>query len=142
MTHKRKYLFILLLILDAALIAFILTRSMKPADASDAESGGWLAVLQRIIPSLTMYAVRKLAHFTEFFVLGGLLGLTCAVRWKPMLWQPWCAAVLVACLDETIQRFVPGRSGQLTDVVLDGCGALGAVLLVWLLGRIIRKNRP
>ena len=32
--------------------------------------------------------------------------------------------VLVASMDETIQLFVSGRSGQMSDVMLDSVGAL------------------
>lgn len=139
-TAGRRRLFYLLLALDVALIVFILTRSLKPAEASDEESGGWLALLQNVLPSLTMHAVRKLAHFTEFFLLGGLLALTCRLRRGPALWLPLGVSALVACADETIQRFVPGRSGALKDVALDCAGALTAMLLVWLAVRLRRRR--
>jgi VanZ family protein len=43
--------------------------------------------------------------------------------------------VLYACTDELHQSFVPTRDGQITDVLIDGCGAFAALLLIWVLGR-------
>ena len=131
--NKRRLLGILLLVLDLLWIAFIIMRSLQPADNSDKESALFLTLLQRLFPQITMHIVRKLAHFTEFFLLGGLLGLSCAVLWRPMLWQPLLGGVLVAACDETVQLFVVGRSGQLKDVALDSAGVLTALLLLWLL---------
>lgn len=69
--------------------------------------------------------VRKTAHATEYAILGvlaclcfyyhgisryGVLGLL--------------LGVLYAISDEIHQIFVPGRSGQVTDVILDSCGVL------------------
>lgn len=81
-------------------------------------------------------AVRKAAHFTEFFVLGGLL----AVRFRGGRRRPWpalLAAVLTALADETIQHFT-GRTSSVLDVWLDLCGAVAGTLAVWWFGR--RRN--
>lgn len=79
--------------------------------------------------------LRKAAHFSEYALLGFLA--YCAVRfasarvprfrWLLRLPLPFC--VLTACADELLQRFVPGRSGQLKDVLLDSCGAAFGILL-------------
>ena len=37
--------------------------------------------------------------------------------------------------DEYHQTFVPGRNGKLLDVIVDGAGAAGAMLLDWWLAR-------
>jgi VanZ family protein len=44
-------------------------------------------------------------------------------------------AVAYALSDEVHQTFVPGRNGRLLDVVVDGVGACGAMLLSWWLER-------
>ena len=44
-------------------------------------------------------------------------------------------AVVYALSDEYHQTFVPGRNGQLFDVMVDGAGAGGAMLLHWWLER-------
>ena len=84
---------------------------------------------------LMHHLLRKCAHFTEYFVLGVLMVLTLiqtVFQYKVPAGIGAC--VLVAAVDETIQRFVPGRSGQVTDVMLDSVGAavgICAVILVW-----------
>ena len=47
---------------------------------------------------------------------------------------------LAALCDETIQLFVPGRSGQITDVWLDTAGYLAGALLTLLLFSLCRKR--
>jgi VanZ family protein len=44
-------------------------------------------------------------------------------------------AALHALSDEYHQTFVPGRSGDLLDVLVDGVGICGAILLDWWLER-------
>jgi VanZ family protein len=44
-------------------------------------------------------------------------------------------AVAYALSDEYHQTFVPGRNGQLFDVMVDGVGVCGAMLLHWWLER-------
>lgn len=38
------------------------------------------------------------------------------------MWRYWGG--LIACIDETLQLFSFGRSGQMTDVVIDTCGVI------------------
>ena len=45
---------------------------------------------------------------------------------------PWAAGTFYAGTDEFHQLFVPGRSGQITDVILDSCGVLTGVLVMGL----------
>ena len=47
---------------------------------------------------------------------------------------------LAALCDETIQLFVPGRSGQITDVWLDTAGYLTGALLTLLIFSLCRKR--
>jgi len=44
-------------------------------------------------------------------------------------------AVVYALSDEYHQTFVPGRTGRLFDVLVDGAGTCGAMLLSWWLER-------
>ena len=47
--------------------------------------------------------------------------------------------ITLAC-DETIQLFVPGRSGRIADVWLDTAGYLTGALLTLLIFRLCRKR--
>ena len=114
---------------------FIYARSAQPAELSHLESEGVLELLIRFFPFLDIYIVRKLAHFTEFFILGGLLYLDWSLLGKPSLLRAAATGLLAAAADEYLQTFIPGRSGQLSDVLLDMLGVIVGAGLVLLLRR-------
>jgi VanZ family protein len=119
---------------------------MVPADLSAQESGWALEALRRVfallhLPEiLTDHVVRKMAHFTEYLILG-VLGTNALRPWADSARRLGTAlvGVMVPLVDETIQLFVSGRSGQISDVWLDvagfSCGFL-VVLFVYL----VRQN--
>ena len=93
--------------------------------------------------------VRKLAHFTEFALLGGLLAADWALgrtdgRALPALTPAWAVATLYACTDELHQMFVAGRGPSPMDVGIDSLGALAgaAAAMVMLARRKRRASRP
>ena len=126
----KKRSFRIYLILTLFWTAGIFLHSAMPAAASNAESGGVLAVVQMILPWITHGVLRKAAPFLEFAVLGAR-NFTLA---KPMLF-----AVLTAMTDETIQAFTPGRNCALSDVWLDAAGALTGAVLLWLIFKLRKK---
>ena len=75
---------------------------------------------------------------TEYAVLGILLFLTLTL-WgiRHIVRTALSAGILYAALDEYHQTFVPGRSGQIRDVVIDSLGLLFGILLIllWKRGR-------
>lgn len=76
--------------------------------------------------------VRKAAHMTEFAILAVLiyiwLGKWQFTKKKTMLLSMLFTA-LYAASDETHQLFVAGRSGRITDVMIDSAGAVLGVLI-------------
>lgn len=96
-------------------------------------------VIQRIDPP-----VRKVAHFTEFGVLGGLIFLLFLTFPIPM-WLSYLfstlSVALFGALDEWHQTFVPGRSGQVRDMLIDASGALLVSSVLFLLAFLLKKNR-
>ena len=48
---------------------------------------------------------------------------------------PLLLGLLTALCDETIQLFVEGRSGQISDVWLDAAGIATGALLIWIFRR-------
>lgn len=86
------------------------------------------------------HAVRKTAHFTEYAILGFLLtgAASLSIGWKSFLY-PGITGVLYAASDEFHQLFVPGRSGQISDVLLDSAGVCFGVLLGMLFWRLLKK---
>lgn len=143
---------VIVFILTIGMIAFAFIHSSMPADLSSEESESVMGVLQYILnflgfsAELTDHIVRKAAHFAEYTAIGMLL-VSCAYsfsRTKPYRYysQILFAGLATAVIDETIQLNVAGRSGQITDVLLDFSGVItGAVfmLLVYMIYRKIRK---
>ena len=93
--------------------------------------------------------VRKLAHFTEFALLGMMLRsfFAAAVAWGRQLLSRCtllavCLCAMVAGMDEYLQQFSPGRSCQLSDVALDSSGALMGILVVELLFYLLYRFLP
>ena len=78
-------------------------------------------------------AIRKLAHFTEFALLGFFLMAHLRLRRaegpiRPVALAAIAAAALYACSDEIHQVFVADRGPALLDVGIDVAGALCGVL--------------
>src|SRR5262249_31355359 len=70
--------------------------------------------------------IRKLGHFSEYLVLGLLVGrgLRGDAPWRPShAVYAVVIAGLYAVTDEFHQRFVPGRVAAVGDVVIDTAGA-------------------
>lgn len=137
--HKNRKLY---LALTATLLwlCFIYGRSAKPADLSNVESVAVFEQLLKLFPFLTHNFVRKLAHFTEFFILGGLLRLDWRLLGRGPAALPLGLSLLFAAGDELLQTRIPGRSGELRDVLLDLSGAAAAILLCSLLSRVGRRR--
>lgn len=88
-----------------------------------------------IIRDMTSFLVRKAAHMSEYAVLAILFGFTIREYQKePWLLLALAATAAYAATDEFHQLIVPGRSGQLKDVLIDTAGgALGLGLLALIL---------
>ena len=89
--------------------------------------------------------VRKLAHFSEYSLLGILLTATvCSWRkkeWKfGAVWLPMVCGICVASADEYLQTFVPERSGNAYDVLLDFSGVLWAAMAASALIVLINRR--
>lgn len=87
----------------------------------------WPAGEQRALAMQIDYPVRKLAHASEYTVLGILYSLSAlSVAVVPKRRRLLCTAfplgVLYAASDEFHQLFVPGRAGRVSDVLIDSSG--------------------
>ena len=115
-------------------LALIWGNSLMDAQNSNAVSGGVLAFLGRFLPFLLTEAghafLRKAAHFSEFALLGLLFcGRHRLVRNETPV-HLLGFGMAVACIDETIQIFTPGRASSLIDVWIDTSGfALGLIVI-------------
>ena len=128
----KKRILTILIFLNLALIW---GNSLLPGESSGAISGGVVAFLGRFLPFLLTdpghTLLRKAAHFTEFALLGLLYGGSHRLSKGETPIHLMLFGMSVACIDETIQIFTPGRASSLIDVWIDTGGfALGLVMII------------
>ena len=142
-TDKRLRLCTALLV---CILAFIWGNSLLPGEVSGAFSDWIKSVLEAILPGDGQDSpsggglLRKAAHFTEFTALGMTLGWLFGMLRKGKL-RPFLCGVGAACIDETIQRFVPGRGPSVKDVCIDSSGVLTGILLLYLGYTCLKKKK-
>ena len=144
-TEKRLRLCAVLIVLN---IAFIWGNSLLPGEVSGAFSDWVKEILAKLFASDDMSSsggglLRKLAHFSEFAMLGFLFSWLFGMLQKNIRWAALCG-FLTACVDETIQRFVPDRGPSIFDVGIDTCGVVTGMLLIFIGHSILTKqtNHP
>ncbi len=130
---------ITLIILIIVTLVFIYVRSTKSPEASIEESDKVGDIIAEIIPPETKPGeyiqtnLRKLAHFTEFFVLGIEIALYVVFFWNNKLafGLSYPLGILLGFFDETIQIFVE-RGAEIKDVWIDFLGYALAVSSVYI----------
>ena len=155
---EMSRLWLLLLVLW---IALIFGHSLTPAELSSKESGWVMDCLLKLLGVfgskgswLTGYIVRKGAHFTEYFIFGVLLIQNFYGLWQDFgrkrggfrqnrlekIFPLMFAVLALPFLDETIQLFVDGRAGQISDVWLDVSGAVCGILFRKAAAVLLKKR--
>lgn len=137
---------IVMTVLTLLFIAFIFGNSLRTADASSEQSEGILEFINRILCSINadwsvdQFIVRKLAHFSEFALLGALLTATVYLYIGKRLKSALIALPVGACVgvcDELLQTVSEGRSCELRDMLIDSSGVVVGVLLASLIITLI-----
>jgi VanZ family protein len=115
----------------------------------DAPLARWLAVVawmalifflsaQSRLPSpddpLINFLFKKTAHFAAFGLLAFLFWRALP-RGRWVYAASWALTLLYALSDEYHQSFVALRQPSLRDVVIDACGALAALFIIWYINR-------
>ncbi len=132
-------------------MGLIFFLSHQPATASAELSGeitGFVVdIIRTLAPGINIdmgfleYGIRKSAHFLAFFVLGILtihaLGRS-GVQGGKAVFTALAICGLYAVTDEIHQLFIPGRSGEVTDVLLDTTGAGMGIAMFLLIRRFLR----
>ncbi|HHU18847.1 MAG TPA: VanZ family protein [Bacilli bacterium] len=133
----RRVISWLLVILWMGLIFYL---SHQPAVESANLSSGImeriLVLIDRVIVGLRIdpdhfhFIIRKSAHFIAYYILGILV--INALKTSRMMslrsiFIGLAICVLFAISDEVHQLFVPGRAGQVMDVVIDSTGAIAGI---------------
>ena len=133
--------------LIACNVIFIWGNSLMPAEISKAFSSFVRDLLSVLFGGIGggeadfgEGILRKIAHFLEFACLGSLLCWLFSMLDKRRVLALACGFA-AACVDETIQRFVPGRGPRFTDVLLDSAGVACGIAVLLLCVTIYQKKK-
>lgn len=124
-------------IIPFLIIIFIFSNSLKNGIESSNSSNFVTDIVYKIFKgdyNTLSYIVRKLAHFTEFFILG----IFSYIGYK---YYSLIFVVATAFLDELIQLFVEGRTSSIIDVLIDTSGGVLGIGLVILIIKIYNKSK-
>lgn len=104
-------------------------------------TGKSLVLDDPLVESVQLF-VRKIAHFT-IYAIGGFLIMNYAYITEKTQKQKILYSIAFgggyAITDEFHQFFVPGRSGNVLDVLIDTSGVITGILIYILLMKIIEK---
>ena len=143
---KRWILYIVLCLI----VFFIWDNSLQNGGNSDGFSLIFAKWLAPIADKLGFYGniwalnriIRKLAHLTEFTILGGVLYVVLRryIEYGTVV-KTIVVGIVIASLDEFIQLFSLGRSSQLSDVLIDTVGIIIGISVVKLTYYISHDKR-
>lgn len=131
------------------MLCFIWGNSLLPASASSAISEFVREVANVLLDSVADDGVeagsgliRKIAHATEFAVLGGLIMASLSFQMKEEWKSFLLSGFIVAFFDESIQLFSQGRAAQVTDMWIDLVGyCVGGLMVMWVHHSYGKKKR-
>ena len=148
----KKTIFAVLLVIW---MGFIFSMSCENAEESSNTSGQTIRVVLSAVPGFEeqpeevkvniieklQFIVRKSAHFIGYMILGilasGLILYYGNINKKYLL--AFLICVIYAISDEIHQLFVPGRAGQVRDVLIDSAGSLLGIIIVMALEKLLIK---
>ena len=143
---KRWILYIML----GLIVFFIWDNSLQNGGTSDGFSLIFAKWIAPIANKLGFYGniwalnriIRKLAHLTEFTILGGVLYVVLRryIEYGTVV-KTIGVGIVIASLDEFIQLFSLGRSSQVFDVLIDTIGIIIGILVVKLAYYISHDKR-
>ena len=156
--HTSPWLIAFRIIFTIALvwcILFIFHNSLETSSISSARSHEVMQKINAILAHLNIgplseHVVRKLAHFSEYAVLGGLYAAAIRLSLNGRSGRgaaalrtglPLLLGLAYAAGDEWHQAFVPGRGPAVRDVLIDFAGVLAGTLLVLAAAALCRRRR-
>lgn len=137
----------------ACWMGFIFLLSHQPAHVSNELSQGIAKSIAENVDLATNedfdlgnfnHMIRKNAHFFLYFILGNIVVFTLqkvGVRGMKGILLAIVICVCFAITDEWHQLFVPGRGAQISDVVIDSCGAIVGIMGFVGVGWFVRRAR-
>lgn len=142
----RKIISWLLVVLWMALIFYL---SHQPATESNRLSTGITERVVDIIERVTSdidfdvsnfnHILRKNAHLFAYLILGVLVSNALkgnGIEGAKRILIALAICILYAISDEVHQLFIPGRAGQVRDVIIDSAGAVVGILGYIVFGKL------
>ena len=133
------------------IMIIIFSLSMDGSTASDYKSNGIADIiintfnLKNINPFYLNVLIRKIAHFGIYFLLGvfiiNALYKTTNLSYFNIFIISIIISLLYACSDELHQYFVPGRSGEIRDVMIDLAGAGLSIMIYYFYIKLFVKEK-
>ena len=133
-------------------MALIFILSHQPATESSELSSGITKklydMIKLVVPNISLdqgtldHVIRKSAHFSIYLILGLLVSnslINSNISRLNSILLALLICILYAISDEIHQIFILGRSGQVSDVLIDSSGGLVGVLLLHAIRR--RKSK-
>lgn len=85
---------------------------------------------------LLSFIIRKLAHYTEYLILGFLvINMFTKNNINNLYLISIILCIIYATSDEIHQIFVPGRACQLRDILIDSIGSITGIYLYKLINK-------
>ena len=149
LSKKRKIAVAVIAVFIVLTLAFIWGNSVMTAARSSESSGAVYSTLKEVLDTvfgkdvvpLTHNFTRKLAHFSEFALLGAEFSLL-FIAIKRESYKGYIHVLpyglFVAAVDEGLQC-ISDRGPALTDVMIDFCGYITAVAVFFVIFLIRRR---
>lgn len=144
----KKYFKIIFLIIW---IIFIFYNSLQNGVKSNEASGTFVNLIYNLFNSLKIninvntlsIIIRKSAHVIEFLILGILIyiNLKDNIKGKYFYLYLILLPIVIAILDESIQTFIDGRSGNFIDVLIDSFGSMLGIYIIILITKLLNKKK-
>jgi VanZ family protein len=145
MVNARKHTKLIIPLLTLVWIFVIFSFSLQNGSISNLQSGVITRYIHTLLSNINInleltllsLIIRKLAHFTEFFILGCLVRQSSFdLKRNDLLFYIF----LIPILDEFIQSFIPDRAMSVMDMGIDSFGIVTGIITISIIHRIIQKK--
>ena len=146
---KKRFVFLILLIVMFAIVFLFSNQSSEIShqisnrmanSINIQQKNEWTdASSQKVVLGLSL---RKYAHVFLYFIIG-IFAFLVVPNKKQSFKRPLIAMVicyLSSIFDEIHQYFVPSRTAEFTDTLIDEIGFTISILICWCIGSIIIKK--
>lgn len=142
---KKIISFIVLILWMIVIFSFSSADANKSTSTSDKVITTMIEIKDKIINNETpnnekeiivknsSFYIRKIAHITEYLILGFLMFNLLKQYSVTNIYYAIGLSILYSCTDEFHQLFISGRSGSIRDVLIDSIGILIGTYLYKLL---------